>query len=139
MRKWEEVEVGEDLYGRLSYTYYEELSNGQYLCMQFQLIADHLFNCALCIMDTKDECDMWMCRIITEDNINGKCGLEGLSKAYKLIKWFIDNKLKDGQFLKVHGYNKRGKAYRYLQRLGFHVDYTTEDESNYVYEKQNLC
>lgn len=137
MKKWEEVGLT-SVPGGYAYEFYEELSSNQVMGVYFQKLDEELFNCAVCIMNNKQECQDWCSGDRKNHNINGKCGLEGLSKAYKLIKWFIENRLPENAELQVHGTGKRGRAYKYLTRLGFEIVKNNMEESLYVYEKQEI-
>lgn len=129
--RWESVKPI-NTYGIDTYCFYEKLSNGQVLGVYFQHDCEKEFNCAVTIQDSKEECDVWKGQgdII---KITGRCGIEGLIQAYRIIKWFITNRLPNDFELRIHGYDKRGSAYRYLTRLGFKVD--VKEVSSYLFEK----
>ena len=134
MKAWETVEM-RDYFGCDTYSYFEELSNGQVLAVYFQEVDYFVFNCAICIMDNKEECVDWCGGEISKHKINGRCGLEGLVVAFRLLKWFIENRLPEGFRLKIHGEGKRGRAYKYVERLGFKVQSKTSEDVTYVFEK----
>ena len=118
--KWENIEPV-DMFGVNTYCYYEDLSNGQVLGVYFQHDCEDIFNCAVTIQDSIAKCDEWLC-IGGIDEITGRCGIEGLVRAYRIIKWFIEHRLPDNCRVIVQGYDKKGSAYRYLTRLGFEID-----------------
>lgn len=64
----------------------------------------------------------------SDEGVTGRSGIEGLVVIYRVIKWFIEHKMEDNETIKVVGYNKRGDAYKYLERLGF-KSYTEVDYS----------
>lgn len=136
MKKWEEVEYSE-IQGFEGYEFHEELSNGQIAAVYFQRVDVDCYNCAFCIMDNIEQCEKWCSGDTEFHKINGRCGLEGLVRAYRLIRWFIENRLPSGYKLYVHGEGKRRKAYRYLMRLGFKIDFETQQETSYVFKKDN--
>lgn len=54
------------------------------------------------------------------DAIQGGSGLEGLRFALESIKEFMDG-CPSGTAIEVEGFEKRGRAYRYLERIGFQI------------------
>lgn len=134
MQKWEQVELNRR-YGCFdSYDFYEELSNGQVLGVFVQKTGESSFNFAVCIQDTKELCEDWG-KTGGDGYLTGKCGLEGLAKAFRLLKWFIENRLPEGSEIQVHGWGRNGKVWRAVKRLGFETSYTQESESLYVFFK----
>lgn len=133
MKAWENVEKREH-FGCDTYSYFEELSNGQILAVYFQEVDYFTFNCAICIMDSKEDCVKWCGGETDKHDINGRCGLEGLALAYRILKWFIQNRLPEYYKLRIHGVGKRGRAYKYVERLGFKQTVKTSEDSVYVFE-----
>lgn len=118
---------------RLVHCYHHELSNGQVLGIYFHRISSSMYNCAVTIRDTEQDCINWL--DYPSMNIStGKCGLEGLVVAYRVLRWFINNKIHKGMSIRVHGTGKRGRAYQYLERLGFRACYKGQEDSLYVFE-----
>jgi hypothetical protein len=136
MKKWEEVDGVMDR-GYTAYKFHEPLSSGQVVGVYFHLTRSDMFNLAVTIQDSKEKCDAWLDSGDTSKE-TGKCGLEGLATSYRLLKWFITNRLEDGYKIKINGYNKRGRAYKFVERLGFKLQYNEYmdlEDRIYVFQK----
>ena len=122
-----------DIKGRVMYKYQYQLSNGQWATIAFERLCDDGFllydkydmtyNVMFSICDDQQMFEQEVKNPTEDFDIikTGKCGLEGLVWACKMIKWFIDNKLKKDETLAVVGFDQRGRVYKYLNRYGFYL------------------
>lgn len=100
-----------------------------------------IWNVGVVIAKTRRQCNDWYMK---RDNkrkrkirykSTGKVGLEGLNIAFSSIKSLVED-IKDGEYIAINfADEKRKRAYKYLERLGFYLgEYDYED--CYVYYKQ---
>ena len=115
---WEEVKPVTDQ-GFHAYKFHEKLSNGQIVGVYFHLIEYDSFNVAVVIGENVQECEDWIRANGEGRQLSGRCGLEGLAVALKLILWFANNRLTKGDKLVANGVGKRARAYKFLTRYGF--------------------
>jgi hypothetical protein len=132
---WEDVKSYE-LCGMETFTYFQQLSNGQHIGAFFQQYDEKDYNFAICIAEHPMQIDLWARGELILEKNNGNCGLEGLVYASKLLKWFIENKLPEDSKIKVHGEGQKGRAYKYLERIGFRRTTKIGADYYYVYKKK---
>ena len=120
--------VEEQEYDEAQYTliFTHELSNGQFLSVAFIENDFYTYNISLNIANTFGYSRLWHFVGSPDDETTGTCGLEGLKKAFKLVKWFAHEILPDGHSLTIYSEGKRTKAYRFLKRIGFDEKFTAK-------------
>ncbi|OCZ54320.1 hypothetical protein [Dehalobacter sp. TeCB1] len=114
------------------YRIHERLSNGQFMNLYFSKHCHssgiHIWNVGLYISsNTREANNFWLGKKVPA-KITGRCGIEGLKKAFDFIMEFAQSLgIKDELHVGWED-DRRKYAYRYLLKRGFLVD---EDQGFY--------
>lgn len=114
--------------------FYHELSNGQTLSIAFDENDVFDYGISVNIAETFGESRLWHFLGGSEENSTGTCGLEGLRKAFKLIKWFSYEILPECHTLTIYSQGKRARAYKFLERIGFIKTFSTKETEIAIYK-----
>ena len=132
---FEVVKEQDEEYTEHTLIFYHELSNGQVLSLAFSEVDFLTLNASVVIANTHGYARLWHFIAEPNDEVTGKCGLEGLRKAFKLLKWFTQNILPDSHSIEIYSEGKKAKAYKYLKRIGFDEKFSTNEVSIFEFAK----
>lgn len=117
----------------------------EWVAVSFECVNFDEYNISICVNEDLCVVLTFVGWIVSNNSLelhdeNIKHGLKGMSEAYKLIKFFIKYLLPCGFSLIVYGEGKKGRAYKFLERIGFEkqTKNVNKNISKYVFENKNF-